>query len=225
MPDTAVADAHVPLAEVVRGGAVESVHYGAVAVVDRDGNVLLHAGDPHTLAFTRSSLKPLQALPFVAGGGVERFGFSQAQVALMCASHSGEPRHVEAVADMLKRCGCSADDLQCGTHAPGFYDARGELPPPPPYSPLQHNCSGKHAGMLAYCVHHKQPTAGYLAFDHPLQRAIRTSVSTFRKQWASPMARARPSWAAWAMTAAVALRPAPCLTSAWPSGVLRNSSS
>jgi L-asparaginase II len=179
MPDTAVADAHVPLAEVVRGGAVESVHYGAVAVVDRDGNVLLHAGDPHTLAFTRSSLKPLQALPFVAGGGVERFGFSQAQLALMCASHSGEPRHVEAVADMLKRCGCSADDLQCGTHAPGFYDARGELPPPPPYSPLQHNCSGKHAGMLAYCVHHKQPTADYLAFDHPLQRAIRTSVSTF----------------------------------------------
>jgi L-asparaginase II len=179
MPDTAVADAHVPLAEVVRGGAVESVHYGAVAVVDRDGNVLLHAGDPHTLAFTRSSLKPLQALPSVAGGGVERFGFSQAQLALMCASHSGEPRHVEAVADMLKRCGCSADDLQCGTHAPGFYDARGELPPPPPYSPLQHNCSGKHAGMLAYCVHHKQPTADYLAFDHPLQRAIRTSVSTF----------------------------------------------
>ncbi|HEY3533365.1 MAG TPA: asparaginase, partial [Casimicrobiaceae bacterium] len=179
MPDAAVADAHVPLAEVVRGSAVESVHYGAVAVVDRDGNVLRHAGDPHALAFTRSSLKPLQALPFVAGGGVERFGFSQAQLALMCASHSGEPRHVEAVADMLKRCGCSADDLQCGTHAPGFYDARGELPPPPPYSPLQHNCSGKHAGMLAYCVHHKQPTADYLAFDHPLQRAIRTSVSTF----------------------------------------------
>jgi L-asparaginase II len=178
MPDV-VANAHVPLAEVLRGGAVESIHYGAVAVVDRDGNVLHAAGDPHTLTFTRSSLKPLQALPLVAGGGIDRFGFSQAEVALMCASHSGEPRHVEAVSDMLQRCGCSVGDLQCGTHAPGFYDARGEVPPPPPYSPLSHNCSGKHSGMLAYCVHHKEPIGDYLAYDHPLQRAIRTSVATF----------------------------------------------
>jgi L-asparaginase II len=179
MPDAVAADAHVPLAEVVRGGAVESVHYGAVAVVERDVHVLHHAGEPHALSFTRSSLKPLQALPFAAGGGIERFGFSPAQVALMCASHSGEPRHVAGVADMLRRCGCSAADLQCGTHAPGFYDARGEVPPPPPYSPLQHNCSGKHAAMLAYCVHHNEPTGDYLAFDHPLQAAIRRSVATF----------------------------------------------
>jgi L-asparaginase II len=178
MPDD-VTNAHVPLAEVVRGGAVESVHYGAVAVVDRAGDVLYAAGDPHTLAFTRSSLKPLQALPFVAGGGDDRFGFSQAQVALMCASHSGEPRHVEAVSDMLRRCGCSAGNLQCGTHAPGFYEARGEVPPPPPYSPLQHNCSGKHAGMLAWCVHHNERTGDYLAYDHPLQQAIRQAVATF----------------------------------------------
>lgn len=178
MPDAA-ANQHVPLAEVLRGGAVESVHYGALAVVDREGQVLLGAGDPHVLTFTRSSLKPLQALPFVATGGVDRFGFSQAQVALMCASHSGEPRHVEGVSEMLNRCGCSAADLQCGTHAPGFYDARGELPPPPPYSPLQHNCSGKHSGMLAYCVHHNEAIGDYLAYDHPLQQAIRQSVATF----------------------------------------------
>ena len=79
-----------------RGGAVESVHYGSVAVVDRDGRLLYAAGDPEALTFTRSALKPLQALPFVAGGGVERFGFTTPQVALLCASHSGEPRHVEA---------------------------------------------------------------------------------------------------------------------------------
>jgi L-asparaginase II len=179
MPDPVAARAHVPLAEVVRGGAVESVHYGAVAVVDRDGNVLGHAGDPHALTFTRSALKPLQALPFAADGGIDRFGFTAAQVALMCASHSGEPRHVEGVADMLARCGRSVADLQCGTHAPGFYDARGEIAPPPPYSPLQHNCSGKHAGMLAYCVHHNASTADYLAYDHPLQRAIRKAVAAF----------------------------------------------
>ena len=178
MPDPAVR-APVPLAEVLRGTAVESVHFGAVAVVDRSGNVLRAAGDPYTLAYTRSSLKPLQALPFTAQGGVERFGFSKAQVALMCASHSGEPRHVEAVADMLARCGRASTDLQCGTHPPGFYDARGELPPPPPYSTLAHNCSGKHSGMLAYCVQHGHPVGDYLAFDHPLQQAIRRAVSTF----------------------------------------------
>ncbi len=179
MPESSVVRAHAPLAEVLRGHAVESIHFGAVAVVDRNGKVLKAAGDPYTPTFTRSALKPLQALPFTAAGGVERFGFSQAQVALMCASHSGEPRHVEAVADMLARCGRSASDLQCGSHAPGFYEARGEVPPPPPYSTLAHNCSGKHSGMLAYCVQHGLAVGDYLAFDHPLQAAIRRAVSTF----------------------------------------------
>jgi L-asparaginase II len=178
MPATAT-PAHAPLAEVIRGGAVESVHFGAVAVVDRDGRLLHAAGDPHLLTFTRSALKPLQALPFVAGGGPERFGYSRAQVALLCASHSGEPRHVEAVADMLAKAGLEGTDLQCGTHAPGFYEARGELPPPPPYSPLQHNCSGKHSGMLAYCVQCGHSTRDYLAYDHPLQEAIRGAVAAF----------------------------------------------
>ena len=173
------ADRYAPLAEVVRGSVVESIHFGAVAVVDRQGHVVRCAGDPRTLAFTRSALKPLQALPFAAGGGIERFGFSAAQVALMCASHSGETRHVAAVADMLGRCGCDEADLQCGSHAPGYYDALGEVPPPPPYAPLAHNCSGKHAGMLAYCVQHGHAKADYLALDHPLQRSIRRAVACF----------------------------------------------
>ena len=179
VPETTVTAAYVPLSEVTRGGVVESVHAGAVAVVDRTGRVLHAAGDPYVLTFTRSALKPLQALPFTAGDGVARFGYSQAQVALMCASHSGEPRHVDAVADMLVRAGRSAADLQCGTHAPGFYEARGEVPPPPPYSTLQHNCSGKHSAMLAYCVQCGHAAADYLAYDHPLQQAIRRAVSSF----------------------------------------------
>jgi len=170
---------HAPLAVETRGGVEESVHFGSVAVVDRDGRLLFAAGDPGVLTFTRSTLKPLQAVPFVADGGPVRFGFSIAQVALMCASHSGEPRHVAAVADMLARAGNDAADLQCGAQAPGFYDVRGEVPPPPPYSPLAHNCSGKHAGMLAYCVAHGLDKRSYLAFDHPLQQAIRRCVAHF----------------------------------------------
>jgi L-asparaginase II len=170
---------HVPLAEATRGGAVESIHLGSVAVVDRDGVLLAAAGDPEFLTFTRSALKPLQALSFVATGGVDRFGFSPAQVALMCASHSGEPRHVDGVADMLARAGNRVEDLQCGTQVPGFYDALSRFPPPPPYSPLAHNCSGKHAGMLAHCALCDWDRAHYLAFDHPLQQSIRHAVAAF----------------------------------------------
>lgn len=177
--DTSDVPPHAPLAVASRGNAVDAIHYGSVAVVDRDGRLLYSAGDPQFLTMTRSALKPLQAMPFVAGGGIARFRYTQPQVALLCASHSGEPRHVDAVAQMLAAAGNNPAELQCGTHAPGFYDVRGEVPPPPPYSPLAHNCSGKHSGMLAYCVQCGLPKESYLAFDHPLQIAIRRAVSHF----------------------------------------------
>ena len=85
---------HAPLARATRGTAVESIHYGSVAVVDREGTLVAAAGDPVFLTMTRSALKPFQAMPFVAAGGPERFGYSKAQIALLCASHSGEPRLV-----------------------------------------------------------------------------------------------------------------------------------
>lgn len=170
---------HAPLTVVTRGAAIDSAHYGSVAVVDRDGRLLYGAGDPWFLTMTRSALKPFQAVPLVAEGGLGRFGFSAPQTALLCASHSGEPQHVAAVADMLQRAGSTIEDLQCGSHAPGFYDVTGELPPPPPYSPLAHNCSGKHSGMLAYCAAYHLPKDTYLVFDHPLQRAIRSAVAHF----------------------------------------------
>lgn len=171
--------AHAPLTVVTRGDAVESVHAGSVAVVDADGTLLYAAGDPHVRTFTRSALKPLQALPFVAAGGHARFGLTQPEVALLCASHSGEPRHVEAAAAILAKAGNSAADLQCGTHPPHGYQARDEVPPPPPYSPLAHNCSGKHAGMLAHCTACAYTKADYLDPAHPLQREIRRAVSVF----------------------------------------------
>ena len=178
-PRLPAAPPHVPLAVATRGDAIEAVHYGSVAVVGSDGALLYAAGDPQFLTMTRSALKPLQAIPFVAAGGVERFGYTAAQVALLCASHAGEPRHVEAVADMLARSGSTPGELQCGSHAPGHYEVRGEVPPPPPWSPLAHNCSGKHSGMLAYCVLCGAPKASYLEFDHPLQQSIRRAVARF----------------------------------------------
>ncbi|MGH8851979.1 MAG: asparaginase [Casimicrobiaceae bacterium] len=163
---------------MTRGDATDSIHYGSVAVVDRDGRILFAAGDPSFVTMTRSALKPLQAVPLVAAGGAERFGFSTAQLALLCASHSGEPCHVTAVADMLDRAGCVPGQLQCGVHPPLFYAAHDELPPSGVvFSALQHNCSGKHSGMLAYCRHCGLPTESYLAFDHPAQRAIRQAIA------------------------------------------------
>jgi L-asparaginase II len=173
------ARAAAPLAVVMRGDAVDSVHVGSVAVVDRGRRLLFGAGDPFFWTMTRSSLKPFQAMPFVAADGITRFHFSPEQVALLCASHSGEPRHVAAAAGMLAQAGNSVEDLQCGAHAPRYHEIRGEPPPPPPYSPLENNCSGKHSGMLAYCTLCGLPKASYLAYDHPLQQGIRGAVAHF----------------------------------------------
>ena len=168
----------VPLIDTTRGGTLECQHFGAVAVVDTSGRLLAHAGDPHWVTFTRSTLKALQALPFLKAGGPRHFGFSQAQVAMLCASHSGEPMHVAQVDGMLGRIGLSYRALQCGCHVP-MYAELGVAPPPVAgsYDERHHNCSGKHSGFLAWCVQHGQPTGSYLAPGHPLQQAIRREVA------------------------------------------------
>jgi len=171
---------YIPLAASTRGGRVESVHYGSAVVVDRRGEIREAWGDADGLTFTRSSLKPLQAMPFVRRAGEKHFGFSSAQLAMLCASHSGEPYHIEAVADMLARAGNQIEDLQCGTHRPRYFDDLDLLPPAgAQFSAIHNNCSGKHAGMLACCRLMKAPIEDYLAFDHPLQREIRAAVAHF----------------------------------------------
>ncbi|MBC5784088.1 asparaginase [Ramlibacter sp. USB13] len=168
----------VPLVETYRGGTRECVHFGALAVTDTQGRVLAQAGDPHWMTFTRSTLKPLQALPFVEGGGVRHFGLTSANLALLCASHSGEPMHVEQVEQILGKAGVGYQRLQCGCHVPVFAEL-GAYPPPAPgsYDERHHNCSGKHSGFLAYCVQHGLPLESYLDPAHPLQRAIRAHVA------------------------------------------------
>lgn len=168
----------VPLVETLRGGTRECVHFGALAVTDTAGRVLAHAGDPHWFTFTRSTLKPLQALPFVEASGVAHFGLTPSNLALLCASHSGEPMHVEQVEEILAKAGVGHRRLQCGCHVPLFAEL-GAWPPPAPgsYDERHHNCSGKHSGFLAACVQHGWPLETYLDPAHPLQQAIRATVA------------------------------------------------
>jgi L-asparaginase II len=167
-----------PLVETTRGisadaGAIENVHFGAVAVVNAKGDVLHCAGDPDYPTFTRSALKPLQALPLVESDGIKALGLDAADLALFCASHSGEPRHVERVAAILKTLALAETDLQCGCQVPIYYATTGKKPPADAvFTQLHHNCSGKHTGMLAWCRFNGVDHGNYLDLDHPLQQRI-----------------------------------------------------
>lgn len=167
-----------PLIELTRGGTLECLHLGAVAVVNAQGRLLAQAGDAHWLTFSRSTLKPLQALPFVASGGPRHFGFSQQQVAMLCASHNGEDQHVAQVQGMLDKVGLGYKRLLCGCHVPmQFTTTDTPMPPGLAFDERHNNCSGKHAGFLAYCVQHSLPTVNYIDPAHPLQLAIRRDVA------------------------------------------------
>jgi L-asparaginase II len=171
---------HVPLLATTRGRTIECVHYGSIAVCDLRGNLVAGVGDVRALNFARSALKPLQALPFVEDDGPARFGFGSHEVALMCASHSGESVHVRIVQRMLERIGARETDLQCGSHAPFYFAATGTpVPPQAHFGALHHNCSGKHAGFLAYCRLHGHRLTDYLAPESALQVRIRNTVQQF----------------------------------------------
>ncbi len=168
----------VPLAEVTRGNQTESIHFGAVAVVDTQGELLYSAGDPHFLTFTRSTIKPFQALPFLRAGGPAHFAYGSKEIALMCASHSGEAMHIDIVQHMLHKAGCDEHHLRCGCHVPIHYTVENRPPSAgETFTQLHNNCSGKHAGFLAYCIQHGLPLETYIDPAHPLQRAIRTELA------------------------------------------------
>jgi L-asparaginase II len=159
--------------EVTRGGMVESRHRAAVAVVDADGAVVRAWGDVERPVYGRSALKPLQALPLIETGAADQYGLGSAEIALACASHSGEPRHVELVTQWLARIGCSVDDLECGSHMP-FHEGSVEALISSGRKPdaRYNNCSGKHAGFLTTCRHLGEPAKGYIRDEHPVQQRI-----------------------------------------------------
>ncbi len=173
----------VPLVHTTRGYpdtgyAVENVHMGSVAVVDTDGRLLWSAGDPAAMTFTRSALKPFQALPFVLADGPARFGLTARELALLCASHSGEEKHLAGVTAILSKIGLDDSHLECGCGTPLYYDTMGLPAPPTAWRALHHNCSGKHSGFLAWCRMHDVPSRDYVNPAHPLQQAVRRTLGT-----------------------------------------------
>ncbi len=171
------------LVHVTRGNAIESVHCGALAIVDADGAVIAQLGDIDRPIFPRSAVKALQALPLVASGAADRLGLTAEELALACASHNGEERHAQTAAQMLAKTGLSVDALECGTHWP-YLDtatralaAQGREP-----TALNNNCSGKHAGFLCLaCALHgganlREYVRGYVQADHPVMREVTSAL-------------------------------------------------
>lgn len=166
-------DRFLPLFELTRGNIVESIHFGAIAVVDSKGTLLYSYGDTQLVAFLRSSAKPFQALPFFERGGPGTFNLTIKEQALICASHEGSDEHVRTAESIQAKAGIKESDLQCGIHMPGdavaykALIAHNEAP-----TQNRNNCSGKHSGMLAHAKMRGLPLNTYLEITHPVQKDI-----------------------------------------------------
>jgi L-asparaginase II len=165
--------AYLPLVELTRGGIVESLHAGALAIADNQGRLIASYGDPDAVTFLRSTAKPFQALATVETGAAAAYDLTPRELALTCASHKGMDMHAEVAASIQEKIGASEADLLCGTHDPGDPETarrlacQGQEP-----TPNRHNCSGKHSGMLVLARHHDWPLANYVRPDHPVQQLI-----------------------------------------------------
>ena len=169
--------------EVTRGAVVESAHRGAVAVYDADGGSVVEIGDTDRPVFPRSAVKAIQALPFVESGAADAYGFGEKELALACASHSGQPEHVELARAMLAKAGLDETALECGTHWPSSHDATvalarsGGSP-----NALHNNCSGKHSGFLCTCRHLGIDHRGYVKAGHQEQEMVREAMEAVTGQ-------------------------------------------
>jgi L-asparaginase len=149
---------------LLREGIIESRHHVHAVVCDDRGRVLSVAGNSETAAFVRSALKPFQALAVTTTGAMERYGLSDRDLAIICSSHKGTTEQARQVFNILWRCDIDPTMLQCPI-------------PEGKHSPLQHNCSGKHAGMLAVCQQRNWSLNSYLQRNHPVQRLILGKVA------------------------------------------------
>jgi len=177
-----------PLVHVLRDEHVESIHRGHVAVVDAQGNLLAWAGEPKALVFPRSAFKPFQALPLVESGAFAASGLGSDALAMIAGSHSGTDRHAALARTILSAARADESMLRCGVHPP--YDEptaeRLRLAREEP-TPVRHNCSGKHAGMMLFARHLGAPVETYADPSHPVQRRIFDRfASLLGEPWTDP---------------------------------------
>jgi len=166
------------VARVMRGERLESAHRGHAAVVDPEGGLVAGLGNPGRGVYIRSAGKPFQALPLLEAGGERAFRLGDDEIALTCASHGGEPRHVRVAARLLARGGFRPRDLACGAHWPMHEpSARALARRRESISPLHNNCSGKHAGLLLACRAYGYSPSGYWKPSHPIQRMVLSRIS------------------------------------------------
>ncbi len=164
--------------KLLREGIPESSHYGQATVCDNRGRILLVAGNAEATTFVRSALKPFQALPTIATGTLDHYGLGDRDLAIMCSSHQGRIEQVRQVFNIFWRADLDPSLLQCPT-------------PEGRRSPLEHNCSGKHAGMLAVCQNLNWPLGNYLQPTHPVQEWILAKVAELLQMPAAEIIRAR----------------------------------
>ncbi len=158
----------------------ESLHRGFIAAVDVEGVVIAGLGDVETRTWFRSAAKPFQAIPMLVSGAAEHFKFTDRELAIVAASHDGERFHLDAVNSILRKSGLREDELLCGAHEPFNQAAARELQfTGQPPRPLHNNCSGKHAGMLAFAKFIGEPTANYIDPQHKIQRQMRIALARF----------------------------------------------
>jgi L-asparaginase II len=168
------------LVEIWRGSIIESQHSGHLIAVDGNGTIICSLGAPETVTYLRSSGKPFQALPVIASGAADRFGFTEKEVAISCGSHNGESIHVETVRSMLRKIGLDESALKCGAHEPYSVEvAREMIRKQEAPTAVQNNCSGKHAAMLALAKHLGAPTETYDELSNPVQQLVAQTVSDF----------------------------------------------
>ncbi|MBI1221768.1 MAG: asparaginase [Bacteroidetes bacterium] len=168
------------LVEVYRGKVLESFHRGVVCIVDRDGKIIYQEGNVQQVCYPRSALKFFQQIPFVSSGAAEAIGLTEEEIAVTCGSHNGEDQHVQVVDSILKKAGLDRSALKCGPQFPSHRKtanaliAAGKKP-----EAIHNNCSGKHAGFLAYSVYLGYATDNYIDPNHPVQKEIRSLTSAF----------------------------------------------
>jgi L-asparaginase II len=166
------------LVEVRRGAIVESRHRGAIIALEPDGRILARLGNDRLTTSTRSTIKPIQAIPLITSGAADHFNLTPRELAVACASHEGELIHTETVAGMLARIGLDETALRCGAHAPYNPETARQLEQDGlPFTQLHNNCSGKHAGMLMTAIHRKLTIDDYYKPNHHVQREIISALA------------------------------------------------